>query len=82
MKFHMLLTEEIPPVPKNIRIISFGNTNIITDSNPPKTIFGDHILVEGSIKAVRSWLSSLDGFWLGNGPIQLEEFQIAHIKEF
>lgn len=79
MKFHLLVSEKMKPVPDNVNVIqNFGEINLFSD-NYLMYHSGDHMVVEGSEDAIRSWLMPFDGVWVGSGPPQLQMFHVMHV---
>jgi hypothetical protein len=82
MMFHLLVSEEMEPIPEDITVIQdYGEVSLVSDGFPLEMYrSGKHMVVEGSEDDVRAWLGSFDGVWIGDGPPMLQKFQIMHVS--
>jgi hypothetical protein len=78
MQIHLLVMEEMKPIPKNIKVLfDWDEVGIVTDKKT--TVSGTHMMVEGTEEALKAWLSPFDAVWVGKGAPQLQNFQVMHI---
>ena len=80
MRMAMLLTPDVPPLPEGMCFVEQWGDISIMDERTMRVVFGKHVLVEGSERAFRKWLSPLNGFWkdVGESPA-FQKFEIAHV---
>jgi hypothetical protein len=79
MRVLLLVSDEMKPVPNDVTIIAdYGKVDIVSDA-PEIYHSGDHMIVEGDEKAIRSWLGPYDAVWVGEGSPMLQQFQVMHI---
>lgn len=78
MKLCILLTPSMPPKPEAVKILhNWGNTMVVyKEGTTPKTIFGDHVMVEGTDEDLSLWLESAKQVWVGEGSPFLEHFNL------
>jgi hypothetical protein len=78
MTLHLLVEENMKPVPENIKIVDdYGDIDIVSNG---MTINGNHMIISGSEEDLKNWLQPFDGVWVGDGQPFLQKFQIMHIK--
>ena len=78
MIVHLLVTDEMKPVPKTITVQNiFEEGKTIVDNRGKVLAVGDNLLVEGSEEALKNWLKPYN-VWVGNGAC--DTFRMMHIK--
>ncbi len=83
MKFALLVEAEMEPIPYNIMIkFDAGPTIVIIseDGKPVDIKEGRHVSIEGPQEDIVKWLKPFDGVMKTVGPMQLEQFEVVHIK--
>lgn len=80
MKLHLLLTNDIAKTkPESCNIINdYGYLKV--KLNDGGEAFGLHCVVEDTTENIADWLRPFDGFLVGDGNPQLEQFEIHHVK--
>lgn len=78
MQIQLLQTKDIPELPKSLKICqNFGIISITTDDG---VVEGNHIVVEGELEDIKTWLYPVDGFWMSIGSPTKQKFELVHIK--
>jgi hypothetical protein len=81
MQVCILLEDRLKPMPQNIEVIfDAGPLEIVINNDINNRITGDHVILEGSEQAFKTWLKPFDGVYLGIGAMQAQQFQIYHVK--
>lgn len=80
---HLVITSDMKPLPESIRQLKCINPEIkiygmAIDGKPELMICGEHIMIEADSEDLKSWLSSLDGVWMGLGDPKLQNFEIVY----
>jgi len=79
MTIHLLLQDDMLPVPNNITVVEdYDEISVMTDSGAIK---GRHVVVRASEESLKTWLRPFDGIWVGQGPLMLQHFVIMHIRD-
>lgn len=81
MQFHMLVENKMEPVPENIRILNNWGYVSICDADGATLAYGNHMHLSGNTDAIKAWLKSFDGVWVGKGSPMLQRFEVMHIGE-
>jgi hypothetical protein len=79
MMIHLLVTENMLPVGPGVTVNeNYGKVFLVVPAGTSIACEGDHCVVSGTVEAIQNWLRPFDGFWLGKGPVQLQEFVVSH----
>jgi len=83
MILHLLVTEELEPVPEGFKVVEdYGELSIMaTADDGVHCIAGRNLVLDGTEQQIKNWLSPFDGVWVGVGPPFMEEFEVLHITE-
>jgi hypothetical protein len=76
----LLLTSEMKPVPKSIKILSNWDTISMIVPSDNTIVVGDHVCLKGTEEDFKNWLRPFNGIWVGQGSPMLQEFTLSHIK--
>lgn len=82
MQIHLLVMKEMEPLPENIEVLDdYEIVSIFSNEGLGRILAtGRHLLISASEEALKNWLRSFDGIWLGKGQPIFQEFEVAHIK--
>jgi len=79
MRMHLLVTDDLPEIPKDIDVLDdFGFVTINSDN---EFITGTHLAIECNETQLRAWLQTVSGFWIGDGQPFEQRFHITHLTE-
>lgn len=79
MTIHLLIQDAMLPVPNDITTVEdYGKISVVTDDG---IIEGRHAVVDASEESLKNWLRPFDGVWVGEGPPQLQVFEVMHIRD-
>ena len=74
---HMLVTKDLRPMGKGIRIVdNWGTLTLVVDEDPKNTITGKHLFLEGKIDDFEAWLADSEA-WMGVGHPQMQQFELT-----
>jgi hypothetical protein len=81
MKFALLVTNEMKPVPETIKILVDWGFTGISIGETGVYVGGDHMYVEGDEQDIINWLRPFDTVWRtkpGTPPV-FQQFEAVHI---
>jgi len=80
MRVAMLMTPDVPPLPEGMCFVEQWGDVSVVDRRTGAVVHGKHVLVEGSERAFRKWLSPLKGFWKQSSVSPaVQEFEVVHV---
>ena len=80
MQLSLLVTEQMEPVPEEIRVLEDWGSVSVKYSEGVDT--GTHMMLEAEASDFIAWLSPFDGVWIttpGTSPIQ-QQFTVVHVR--
>lgn len=78
---HMLVTDDLRPMGKGIKIVdNWGTLTLVVNDDPKDTITGKHLFLEGNVNAFEAWLAGAEA-WMGVGHPQEQRFELTPYGE-
>jgi hypothetical protein len=78
----LLVEQKMLPIPDGVTVVeNWGNTLVVNPVDH-RGVEGDHMMVRGSVKALKDWLRPFDAVWVTQGTCPaLEQFAVMHVGD-
>lgn len=73
---HMLVTPDVRPIPKGIRMIDNWGQLVVVTTKTRKEIAGSHMFLEGDVERFEAWLGGKKA-WMGVGHPKEQRFELT-----